>query len=96
MGELIHGSNEALNGDEGKYVVKVTMDRGTLAVNVDTEIKDIDTIINMLSTAMRYLDVQYRIAAGIKAQEQWKQRQQEMQVAAAMMARRVHDISGAQ
>lgn len=61
-------------GSEQKppYEVIVSMDRETLRVNVGGNVKDIDVIMNMLSTALRYMDVQYRIAAGIKAQEELK------------------------
>lgn len=77
------------NGEQpDNYIVTLLMDRKTLAVKLDTEITDIDTVMNMLATAMRYLDVQYRIAMGIKAQEQYKQQQADMQVAAAMLKAR--------
>ena len=86
--------NNGTNGAQSDYVVTLRMDRETLDVKLDSEVKNIDTVINMLATAMRYLDVQYRIAAGIRAQEQYKQHQQDMQVAAAMLARR--KIAGAE
>jgi hypothetical protein len=56
-----------------------------LRVDLNTEIKDIDTVLNMLATAVRFMDTQYRIASGIKAQEMYKQHQTDMQVAAAML-----------
>jgi hypothetical protein len=80
------GQISGLNGEQlGPYEVRVTMDRDTLKVTIDTEVKDIDTTINMLATALRFLDVQYRIAAGMQAQEQYRQHQKQMSIAAAML-----------
>ena len=80
--------NNGANGNPNDYVVMLRMDRDTLEVKLDTEVHNIDTIMNMLATALRFLDVQYRVAAGIKAQEAYKQRQQDMQVAQAILSRR--------
>ena len=80
--------NNGANGEQNDYVVTLRMNRETLDVKLDTEVKNIDTVINMLATAMRYLDVQYRIAAGIRAQEEYKKHQQDMQVAQALLSRR--------
>ena len=67
---------EPTNGAEKPYEVIVTMDRETLRVTLGGNVHDIDVLMNMLLTALRYLDVQYRITAGIKAQEELKRSQQ--------------------
>jgi hypothetical protein len=64
---------QELNCDQ----IVLLRDRTTGRVTLTGNVQDIELGMDMLGRALRFLDVQYRIQAGIAAQAELKQRQEE-------------------
>jgi hypothetical protein len=76
------------NGNNGKWQVILTMDRDSNALDIGGNVQNIDILLNILSQATRFLDVQYRVAAGIQAQQKVNQQRQSLDVAMQLFGKR--------
>lgn len=73
--------------DEPSQLV-LTFDHHTMKLNIDGNVQDIDIAMNMLQSALRYFDVQYRIAYGLQAQQKANQATQDLNTALHLLHQR--------
>jgi hypothetical protein len=77
------------NKEEAKQLtvdqVVITRDRTTGAVSFACTTPDIDLALDMLGRATRHLDVQFRVNAGIAAQQKLKDAQAEYDLTQRLM-----------
>jgi hypothetical protein len=90
MSDLLdaNGNKQEQESQDAPYTLVLTMDKKTLALNIGGNVLNLDTALNMLSQASRFMEVQYRIDMAVKAQEAINRNKQDMAKVAELIASR--------
>jgi hypothetical protein len=87
MSEIIGANGQEKNPEN--LIVVLTMNPRTFKLEIGGNfLENLDVLMNMLSQALRWADVQYRVAAGIAAQQQLRQQQNDLEVAKLLFSRK--------